>query len=90
MRRPAKRTAPVAMSSDEPAFAGSGVGRSLERVGRAIATAIGKPLEFLGMDACLMADLEVAEQLHHVVRHMVASPALVPGHTGRIQRSTET
>jgi hypothetical protein len=53
----------------------------LERVGHAIAEAIGKPLEFLGMDACLMANLEVAYQLRHVVRYMVASPELVPGHS---------
>ena len=53
----------------------------LERVGRSIAEAIGKPLEFLGMDACLMANLEVAYQLRHVVRYMVASPELVPGHS---------
>jgi Clostripain family len=53
----------------------------LERVSRTIAEAIGKPLEFLGMDACLMANLEVAYQLRHVVRYMVASPELVPGHS---------
>lgn len=53
----------------------------LERVGRAIVDAIGKPLEFLGMDACLMANLEVAYQLRHVVRYLVASPELVPGHS---------
>jgi hypothetical protein len=53
----------------------------LERVGRAIAKLIGKPLEFLGMDACLMATLEVAYQLRDVVRYMVASPELVPGHS---------
>lgn len=53
----------------------------LERVGVEIAAAIGKPLELLGMDACLMGNLEVAYQLRHVVRHLVASPELVPGHS---------
>ena len=33
------------------------------------------------MDACLMANLEVAYQLRHAVRYLVASPELVPGHS---------
>ncbi|KRF42161.1 clostripain-related cysteine peptidase [Terrabacter sp. Soil810] len=53
----------------------------LERVARTITEAIGKPLEFLGMDACLMANLEVAYQLRHAVRYLAASPELVPGHS---------
>ena len=53
----------------------------LERVCRAIVEAISGPLELLGMDACLMSNLEVAYQLRDVVRYMVASPELVPGHS---------
>jgi len=53
----------------------------LERVGREIMAAIGHPLELLGMDACLMGNLEVAYQMRNTVRHLVASPELVPGHS---------
>jgi hypothetical protein len=53
----------------------------LERVGKEIMAAIGKPLELLGMDACLMGNVEVAYQLRNTVRHFVASPELVPGHS---------
>ena len=63
-----------------------GTGHSLDtlelaRVARTIADAIGQPLEFLGMDACLMANIEVAYELRSAVRHLVASPELVPGHS---------
>jgi hypothetical protein len=50
----------------------------LERVAGRIQGFIGQPLDLLGMDACLMASLEVAYQLRHSVRAMVASEELVP------------
>jgi hypothetical protein len=53
----------------------------LDRVMRAVAAAIGQPLDLLGMDACLMANLEVAYQLRDSVRYLVASEGLVPGHS---------
>jgi hypothetical protein len=63
-----------------------GTGHSLDtlelaRVTRAIAKAVGQPLEFLGMDACLMANLEVAYEVQSTVRYLVASEELVPGHS---------
>lgn len=51
----------------------------LERVTRSIGEAVGQPLDLLGMDACLMASLEVAYQLRETVRTLVASQELVPG-----------
>ena len=42
---------------------------------------IGQPLDLLGMDACLMATLEVAYQVRNSVRYLVASEELVPGHS---------
>jgi hypothetical protein len=51
----------------------------LERVAGTVSEAIGQPLDLLGMDACLMASLEVAYQLRHTVRYLVASEELVPG-----------
>lgn len=40
---------------------------------KVIAERIGAPLDLLGMDACLMSNLEVAYQLRPYVRYMVAS-----------------
>jgi hypothetical protein len=63
-----------------------GTGHSLDtielaRVAGAIAETVGQPLELLGMDACLMANLEVAYELRKAVRYLVASEELVPGHS---------
>ncbi|MCU0560655.1 MAG: clostripain-related cysteine peptidase [Desulfobacterales bacterium] len=63
-----------------------GTGHSLDtlELGRALSeirAAIGRPIEFLGMDACLMANLEVAYQIRNAVRFMAASEELVPGHS---------
>jgi hypothetical protein len=63
-----------------------GTGHSLDTVelGRVVASIhsfIHQPLEFLGMDACLMANIEVAYQIRNAVRFMVASEELVPGHS---------
>jgi hypothetical protein len=63
-----------------------GTGHSLDtielaRVTGAIAESVGQPLELLGMDACLMANLEVAYELRKAVRYLVASEELVPGHS---------
>ena len=51
----------------------------LENVTDSISTAIGQPLDLLGMDACLMASLEVAYQIRQSTRYLVASEELVPG-----------
>jgi hypothetical protein len=63
-----------------------GTGHSLDtlelaRVAGAIAEAIAQPLEVLGMDACLMANLEVAYEIREAVRYLVASEELVPAHS---------
>lgn len=63
-----------------------GTGHSLDTIelGNAvaeIAAAIGQPLDLLGMDACLMANVEVAWQLRGHVKYLVASQELVPGHS---------
>lgn len=63
-----------------------GTGHSLDtlelgRVTGAIADSIGQPLELLGMDACLMGNLEVAYEVREAVRCLVASEELVPAHS---------
>jgi hypothetical protein len=63
-----------------------GTGHSLDtlelaRVAGEIADAIRQPLELLGMDACLMANLEVAYEVRKAVRYLVASEELVPAHS---------
>lgn len=63
-----------------------GTGHSLDtlelaKVTQAIQEVIGQPLDLLGMDACLMATLEVAYQVRNSVRYVVASEELVPGHS---------
>jgi hypothetical protein len=68
-----------------------GTGHSLDtlelaRVAGAIADSIEQPLELLGMDACLMANLEVAYEVRKAVRYLVASEELVPGHSWPYQQ----
>jgi hypothetical protein len=63
-----------------------GTGRSLdtlelERVMHEIAAITGQPLDLLGMDACLMANLETAYQVREHVCYLVASEELVPGYS---------
>ncbi len=58
-------------------------GHSLDTIelGRVLAGAvkrIGRPLDLLGMDACLMSSLEVAYQIKPFVRYMVASEEIEP------------
>ena len=53
----------------------------LEGVVSRIQEVTGRPLELLGMDACLMASLEVAYQVRRSARYYVASEELVPGHS---------
>jgi hypothetical protein len=43
-----------------------------------ISRLIGQPIDLLGMDACLMANLEVAFELRDHARYLVASQELVP------------
>ncbi len=61
-----------------------GSGHSLDtlELGRVIAQGaetIGQPFDLLGMDACLMSNLEVAYQLRDHVRYIVASEENEPG-----------
>jgi len=63
-----------------------GTGHSLDtielaRVANEIAQAVGQPLDLLGMDACLMGNLEVAYEVRKSARFLVASEELVPGHS---------
>ncbi|MBN1488077.1 MAG: hypothetical protein JW981_10575 [Anaerolineae bacterium] len=63
-----------------------GSGHSLDtlelgRVVRETQDIIGQPLDLLGMDACVMATLEVAYQVRQHVRTLVASEELVPGYS---------
>jgi len=63
-----------------------GTGHSLDtielaRVTGAIAESVDQPLELLGMDACLMGNVEVAYEVRKSVRCLVASEELVPGHS---------
>ncbi len=63
-----------------------GTGHSLDtlelaRVTNSITKTIGQTLDLLGMDACLMANLEVAYELRKTVRYLVASEELVPAHS---------
>jgi len=79
LQRPAARAERAILFDD-------GTGHSLDtielrRVLSAIAETIKQPLELLGMDACLMASLEVAYEIRSCVRAFVASPELVPGHS---------
>lgn len=60
-----------------------GSGHSLDTVelGKVLATAtriLGQPLEILGMDACLMSNLEVAYQAQPYVKYIVASEESEP------------
>jgi len=61
-----------------------GSGHSLDTVelGKVLAQAVdklGQPLDLLGMDACLMSNLEVAYQARPYVRYVVASEENEPG-----------
>lgn len=61
-----------------------GTGHSLDTIelGKVIAAGaetIGQPFDLLGMDACLMSNLEVAYQLRDHVRYLVASEENEPG-----------
>lgn len=61
----------------------NGSGQSLDMVelGNVLASArnkIGQPLDILGMDACLMSNLEVAYQVEPFARYMVASEETEP------------
>lgn len=49
------------------------------RVCKLLAREHGRPLELLGMDACLMSNLEVAYQVRADVAHIVGSEELEPG-----------
>lgn len=63
-----------------------GTGHSLDaielgRVVQKIAGGINQKLDLIGMDACLMASLEVAYELRRHAAYMAASEELVPGHS---------
>lgn len=60
---------------------GSGHSLDMIELARVLAGAtrrIGRPLDLLGMDACLMSNLEVAYQVRPYARHLVASEELEP------------
>ncbi len=62
-----------------------GSGHSLDTIelGHVLAKAVeklGQPIDLLGMDACLMSNLEVAYQARSYVRYMVASEELEPAY----------
>jgi hypothetical protein len=64
--------------------ADDGTGHSLDtielgRVCRALAKELGRPLDLLGMDACLMSNLEVAYEVRASVQHIVGSEDVEPG-----------
>lgn len=61
-----------------------GTGHSLDtvelgRICQLLKTELGQPLDLLGMDACLMSNLEVAYQVRGSVDHIVGSEDLEPG-----------
>lgn len=64
--------------------ADDGSGHSLDTIElgsvcQAVQEMLGTPIELLGMDACLMSNLEVAYQVRGSVRHIVGSEDLEPG-----------
>ena len=68
-----------------------GSGHSLDAIelGRVIAAGAGttgQPFDLLGMDACLMSNLEVAYQVRDHVRYIVASEEKAPGEGWPYQR----
>lgn len=81
------RPAIKALSTPKPARRAicfdDGSGHSLDtvelgRVLRQVSRIAGRPLDILGMDACLMSNLEVAYQVKKYVRYVVASEENVP------------
>ncbi len=73
-------------SSERAILFDDGTGHSLDTLAlngvvRELAEAIGQPLDFLGLDACLMASAEVAYEIRRSVRCLAASEELVPGHS---------
>jgi hypothetical protein len=85
-----RSTLRVILKPDEPAeraiLFDDGTGHSLDtlelaRVLTRTAEAIGQQIEMLGMDACLMGNIEVAYEVRKAVRYLVASEELVPGHS---------
>jgi len=71
-------------STERAICSDDGTGHSLDTIelGRVIAEGaeiIGQPFDLLGMDACLMSNLEVAYQLRNHVRYIVASEETQPG-----------
>lgn len=79
MQRPPQRAERAILFDD-------GTGHSLDtlelaRVTQTISAAIGQKIDLLGMDACLMANLEVAYEIRNSVGAFAASQELVPGHS---------
>ena len=83
--RPSLETIFSLSSPDERAICSDdGSGHSLDTVelGKVLAQAVetlGQPFDLLGMDACLMSNLEVAYQARPYVRYVVASEENEPG-----------
>jgi hypothetical protein len=85
-----RSTVATIMEKDSPSeraiLFDDGSGHSLDtlelgRVASQLKDTLGQPLDLLGMDACLMATLEMSYQVRNLVRYYVASEELVPGHS---------
>jgi hypothetical protein len=79
-----RRIVALPTRSEREICADDGSGHSLDtielgRVCEAVADELGHPLELLGMDACLMSNLEVAYQVREHVTNIVGSEELEPG-----------
>ncbi len=71
-------------ASERAICSDDGTGHSLDTVelGKVLASAmdiLGQPIDLLGMDACLMCNLEVSYQVQPFVRYLVASEESEPG-----------
>ena len=83
-KTPVRHILAMPTAHDRAIASDDGTGHSLDTIelGNVLAKAaeeIGAPLDVLGMDACLMSNLEVAYQARQHVRHIVGSEELEPG-----------
>lgn len=83
-RTPLKEKMRDSGSTERAILSDNGTGHSLDTIEldnvlkRAVDT-IGQPFDLMGMDACLMSNLEVIYQLRERVRYFVASEIKAPG-----------
>lgn len=79
-----KKIVALPTRSEREICADDGSGHSLDTIElggvcEAVAAELGHPLDLLGMDACLMSNLEVAYQVREHVTNIVGSEELEPG-----------